>query len=102
MADEIKFTDEELKSLSDLSQSYQNIQASFGQMKVQKILNQQQADALEEAEVKMDADYKDIQDKERELVQQLNEKYGPGQLDPQTGVFTPVPQEEPAEEVEES
>jgi DNA repair exonuclease SbcCD ATPase subunit len=102
MADEIKFTDEELKSLQELSQNYQNIQASFGQMKVQKILNQQQADALEEAEVKMDADYKDIQDKERELVQQLNEKYGPGQLDPQTGVFTPVPQEEPAEEVEES
>ncbi len=102
MADEIKFTDEELKSLQELSQNYQNIQASFGQLKVQKILNQQQADALEEAEVKMDADYKDIQDKERELVQQLNEKYGPGQLDPQTGVFTPVPQEEPAEEVEES
>ena len=102
MADEIKFSDEELKSLQELSQNYQNIQASFGQMKVQKILNQQQADALEEAEVKMDADYKDIQDKERELVQQLNEKYGPGQLDPQTGVFTPVPQEEAAEEVEES
>jgi len=102
MADEIKFTDEELKSLSDLSQSYQNIQASFGQIKVQKILNQQQADALEEAEVKMDADYKDMQDKERELVEQLNEKYGPGQLDPQTGVFTPIPQEEPAEEAEES
>ena len=58
MADEIKFTDEELKSLQDLSQSYQNIQASFGQLKVQKILNQQQAEALEEAEVKMDADYK--------------------------------------------
>ena len=102
MADEIKFSDEELKSLQELSQNYQNIQASFGQVKVQKILNQQQADALEEAEVKMDADYKDIQDKERELVQQLNEKYGPGQLDPQTGVFTPVPQEEAAEEVEES
>ena len=103
MADEIKFTDEELKSLSDLSQSYQNIQASFGQIKVQKILNQQQADALEEAEVKMDADYKDIQDNERKLVEELNEKYGPGQLDPQTGVFTPAPpQEEAAEEVEQS
>ena len=103
MADEIKFSDEELKSLQDLSQSYQNIQASFGQMKVQKILNQQQADALEEAEVKMDADYKDIQDNERKLVEELNEKYGPGQLDPQTGVFTPAPpQEEAAEEVEQS
>ena len=103
MADEIKFTDEELKSLQELSQSYQNIQASFGQLKVQKILNQQQADALEEAEVKMDADYKDIQDNERKLVEELNEKYGPGQLDPQTGVFTPAPpQEEATEEVEQS
>ena len=103
MADEIKFSDEELKSLQDLSQSYQNIQASFGQIKVQKILNQQQADALEEAEVKMDADYKDIQDNERKLVEELNEKYGPGQLDTQTGVFTPAPpQEEAAEEVEQS
>ena len=90
MADEIKFTDEELKSLSDLSQSYQNIQASFGQIRVQKILAEQQAEALEEAEVKMEADYKEMQDTERELVQQLNEKYGPGQLDPQTGVFTPA------------
>ena len=98
MADEIKFTDEELKSLQELSQSYQNIQASFGQLKVQKILNQQQADALEEAEVKMDADYKDIQDNERKLVEELNEKYGPGQLDPQTGVFTPVPPTEESPE----
>ena len=44
MGDEIKFTDESGKSLQELSQSYQNIQASFGQLKVQKILNQQQAD----------------------------------------------------------
>jgi len=98
MADEIKFTDEELKSLQDLSQSYQNIQASFGQLRVQKILAEQQAEALEEAEVKMEGDYKDMQDNERELVQQLNEKYGPGQLDPQTGVFTPVPPTEESPE----
>jgi len=96
MADEIKFSEEELQSLNELSQGYQNIQASFGQLKVQKILNQQQADALDEAEVKLDADYKEMQDKERDLVAQLNEKYGPGSLDPQTGVFTPTPQ--PAEE----
>ena len=102
MADEIKFTEDELKSLGDLSQNYQNIQTSFGQLRVQKILAEQQAEALEEAEVKMEADYKEMQDKERELVQQLNEKYGPGQLDPQTGVFTPVPQEEAAAEEAET
>lgn len=102
MAKEIKFSDEELQSLNELSQGYQNIQAAFGQMKVQHILAEQQMSSLEEAEVQMESDYSDLQEKERELVQQLNEKYGPGQLDPQTGVFTPAPepeeQEVPAQE----
>ena len=101
MADEIKFTDEELKSLSELSQGYQNIQTGFGQLRVQKILLEQQGEALEEAEVQMESDYKDNQETERKLVQELNEKYGPGQLDPQTGVFTPVPQPEEQEEAPE-
>ena len=104
MAEEIKFTDEELKSLSELSQGYQNIQSAFGQMRVQKILLEQQKDGLEEAEVKMEADYSENQQKERDLVKELNEKYGPGQLDPKTGVFTPVPQteEEEVKVIEES
>ena len=104
MAEEIKFTDEELKSLSELSQGYQNIQSAFGQMRVQKILLEQQRDGLEEAEVKMEADYSENQQKERDLVKELNEKYGPGQLDPKTGVFTPVPQteEEEVKVIEES
>ena len=101
MAKEIKFTDEELKSLSELSQGYQNIQSGFGQLRVQKILLEQQSESLEEAEVQMESDYKDNQETERKLVEELNEKYGPGQLDPQTGVFTPVPQPEEQEEAPE-
>tara|TARA_R110001592_G_scaffold89570_1_gene263332 strand:+ start:69 stop:377 length:309 start_codon:yes stop_codon:yes gene_type:complete len=102
MAEEIKFTDKELKSLSELSKGYQDIQAAFGQLKVQKILLEQQKDNLEEAGVKMEADYAENQQKERDLVKELNDKYGPGSLDPQSGVFTPTPQEEPAVEVEQS
>jgi len=103
MADEIKFTDEELKSLGELSQGYQGIQSAFGQLRVQKILLEQQRDGLEEAEVKMEADYAENQQKERDLVKELNDKYGPGSLDPATGVFTPTPkEEEPTVEVEES
>ena len=102
MAKEIKFSDDELQSLNELSQGYQNVQAAFGQMKVQHILAEQQISSLEEAEVQMESDYSDLQEKERGLVQQLNEKYGPGQLEPQTGVFTPAPepeeQEVPAQE----
>ena len=102
MADEIKFSEEELQSLSELSQGYQNIQSAFGQVRVQRILAQQQMDSLDEAEDRMEGDYTDLQQKERDLVEQLNEKYGPGTLDPQTGVFTPTPQDQPAEEIEES
>jgi len=100
MAKEIKFTEEELKSLADLAQGYQTTQAAFGQLRVQKILLQQQSEGLEEAEIKLEADYTSLQDNERDIVKQLNEKYGPGSLDPQTGVFTPVESDE--EKAEES
>ena len=103
MADEIKFSDEELKSLQELSQGYQTVQAAFGQLSVQKLILEQQVKAADEAYTKLEADWSANQDKERELVKELNEKYGPGSLDPETGVFTPTPQpEQPAEESPEA
>ncbi len=102
MAKEIKFTEDELKSLADLAQGYQTTQAAFGQLRVQKILLQQQAEGLEEAEVKLEADYITMQENERKIVKQLNEKYGPGSLDPQTGVFTPTETGDGEEKAEES
>jgi len=88
MAKEVKFTDDELKQLQGLQTSYQEKQLQFGQLKVQRILLQQQSDALETAEVSLEEDYKGVQETERSIVQQLNEKYGPGSLNPETGVFT--------------
>ena len=89
-SDEIKFTDEELKSLSDLRDTYAAIQNDFGAVKVRKVLLTQQLDSLEETEVQLEAKYTETQTTEQELVKTLNEKYGPGNLDPQSGVFTPV------------
>ena len=94
MADqETKFTEDELKSLSDLQSSYQQKQLQFGQLRVQRLLVQQQLDSISDAEAKLEVEYGDVQETERNLVKQLNEKYGPGNLDPATGVFTPAPQE---------
>ena len=42
MATETKFTEEEIKSLSELSQKYQTTQSAFGQIRVQRILLNQQ------------------------------------------------------------
>ena len=88
---DIKFTDDELKSLQDLQNSYQQKQLQFGQLKVQKLLVQQQVDAIDNAETQLEVEYSEVQDTERKLVEELNEKYGPGSLDPTTGVFTPTP-----------
>ena len=88
---EIKFSDEELTSLRDLQDGYNEKQAQFGQLKVQKLLVSQQLESLVETEDQFEKEYADLQQKEQDLVRKLNEKYGPGNLDPQTGVFTPAP-----------
>ena len=100
MAKEIKFTEDELKSLSDLRETYAAVQNDFGAIKVRKVLLTQQLDSLEEAEVQLETRYTETQKTEQDLVKSLNDKYGPGNLDPQTGVFTPV--EVPTEEATES
>ena len=98
-SNEIKFSEEELKELGELQTSYQEKQAQLGQIAVQKILLNQQVEAIENRQTELESEYEAVQQSERDLVQKLNEKYGPGQLDPQSGVFTPIPQEEaPAEE----
>ena len=92
MADqETKFSEEELKSLQDLQTSYQQKQLQFGQLEVQRLLVTQQLDSLDSAKAQLEVEYGEVQETERTLVQSLNEKYGPGNLDPATGVFTPTP-----------
>ena len=86
---EMKFTEDELQSLQNLQNGYQEKQANLGQLSVQRILLNQQIEGLEARQVELESEYEAVQQEERDLVQKLNEKYGPGQLDPQTGVFTP-------------
>jgi len=86
---DIKFTDDELKSLQGLQTSYQEKQAALGQLAVQKLLMNQQVESIETRLVEVEQEYQTVQQEERDLVKTLNDKYGPGQLDPATGVFTP-------------
>ena len=98
MADEIKFTEDELKSLGELRETYGKVQQDFGALKVRRLVLDQQLVELENAEEAVEKAYTDNQETERKLVEELNEKYGPGSLNPETGVFTPAPQPEEAEE----
>ena len=102
MADEIKFTEDELKSLSELRETYGKVQQDFGALKVRRLVLDQQLEELDNADDAVHKAYTDNQETERKLVEELNEKYGPGSLNPETGVFTPAPQPEAEEAPVES
>ena len=91
VVDEIKFSEDELTSLSNLQTGYQEKQTLLGQLSVQRILIDQQSEALEARLTEVQTEYEGVQQQERDLVKQLNEKYGPGSLNPETGVFTLTP-----------
>jgi len=90
MSEKIKFSDEELKDLEQLQNDYSQKQVELGQVHVQRLLLNQQMEQLHNKQSELEQEYIQIQGREKQLVDALNQKYGPGQLDPETGVFTPA------------
>ena len=90
--DDIKFTEEELSSIGELQTDYARINNAFGQIAVAKYNLDLQEDAVKN-------DLQETRQKEQDILNTITEKYGPGQLDPATGVFTPteVPDDEDSE-----
>jgi len=83
MPEEVKFTEEELKQVQNIRQSYINIQNQFGQLKLTQI-------RLDEQEIELENSLKSIQDNENKFLDGITKKYGDGSLNPETGVFTPT------------
>ena len=94
MAEEVKFSQEEMSQLTELQQTYATIQNTFGQLSVNRIRLEQELSSLDEADDRLKSDFAANQQKEREFVDIINKKYGDGNLDLNTGVFTPRPVEE--------
>ena len=94
MAEEVKFSQEEMSQLTELQQTYTTIQNTFGQLSVNRIRLEQELSSLDEADVRLKSDFAANQQKERDFVDTISKKYGDGNLDLNTGVFTPKPEEE--------
>ena len=95
---EVKFTEKELQSLQELSTKSNEITNRFGQLAIAKINLEKQSEAVEEEEFKLHEELEALKKEEQETLQSITEKYGPGSLDPQTGVFTPSVEVQPSEE----
>ena len=92
---EIKFTEEELQSLQELSTKSNGITNRFGQLAIAKINLEKQSEAVEEEEFKLHEELEELRKQEQETLNGITEKYGPGSLDPQTGIFTPTTEVQP-------
>jgi hypothetical protein len=89
MPKEIKFTEDELKSVGDLQVKYNTVTNKFGQIAIAKLNLEKQQESIEEEEFKVHEELESVRAEEQEVLTGITEKYGPGTLDPQTGVFTP-------------
>jgi len=89
MSETKKLTQEELAQIQEMQTQYNKFVFELGsfEAQIQGIL--QQKILLEKEKDGIISDIKTLGEKERELVKVLQEKYGAGNIDPQTGEITP-------------
>tara|TARA_R100000008_G_C3568001_1_gene160288 strand:- start:773 stop:1054 length:282 start_codon:yes stop_codon:yes gene_type:complete len=90
MANETTFSEEELKQINEVADTYNSLQTELGNLSVQKILVDDRILAIQDREAEIRKEWKKNQVTEGDLVKTLSEKYGEGTLDPKTGNFVPV------------
>ena len=89
MADKIKFSDDEIKKLKDIQDSYVEIQHRFGQAAITHMRIDQQLISLNKHEDELKIKFKDIQTAESEFINEVTNRYGDGTLDITSGGFIP-------------
>ena len=85
-----QLTPEELQSIKDLQSKYNQTIFEVGAAEAQLIVFQQNIDKLQEAKKGLVSDLTTIEKKESELVASLQEKYGQGNINIETGEITPI------------
>ena len=90
MAEQIKFTEEEIGEINQLRQDATNVFLQLGQLTLERKKRLEELDTLESQLLQ---NQKELAEREQNLFKSLNEKYGDGNYDPNTGVFTPLSDE---------
>ena len=89
MAEDTKFTKEEMDMISKIQETYLDIQQKLGQVSLSKLKLEQQAEAIDKMEEELLENFKKTQKEEKDFVDSVTKKYGDGTLNPESGIFTP-------------
>jgi len=85
---ETKFTEEELKQIKEIQESYFDVQNQFGQARIAKLRLEEQMNTVIKGEEDLLGKFEEIQSKEKDFLKTITDKYGEGSLNPETGEFT--------------
>lgn len=86
----LKLTQEEIDAIKQLQSQYNKNIFELGSVEAQLQLLTAQIKSLESEKNNVLSDLNKIGDKEKELVDSLQEKYGAGNIDLETGEITPL------------
>tara|TARA_R110000868_G_scaffold97684_1_gene268779 strand:+ start:822 stop:1097 length:276 start_codon:yes stop_codon:yes gene_type:complete len=90
MSEQIKFSEEEIAEIRQVQSNYQTIGLELVQIKLALSNAKRQFESLELEEQVLADRIADVNAKERQIAKQLEEKYGKGEIDLESGVFTPI------------
>jgi D-alanine-D-alanine ligase-like ATP-grasp enzyme len=90
MAKQIKFTEEEVKQIDEIRNQTSVIFQRLGQLSVEEDRRLQE---IKQAKEDLNKQLALIGESEKKIFTDLNTKYGDGNYDPDTNVFTPIKQE---------
>ena len=83
-------TETELSALRELREQYALLTTQFGQLKIEKRLVEKELQRLNQLETQFEEQYDSIIESEVALVKQIEDSYGQGNVDLETGMFTPI------------
>ena len=87
---QVKFTKKEMESLENLRNAYAFIQNSLGNLEIQRLQTEQTLERIHNEKIRLETQYVQEQANEANLISNLTEKNGMGNLDITTGKFTPA------------
>jgi hypothetical protein len=87
MEEKIILSQEELNSIKEVQELYNKITFELGQLELQKTNLENLLNTLSTQKTSVLNELKSVQDKETTLGKDLNNKYGNGIIDPDTGEF---------------
>jgi len=83
-------TQEELQQVREFQSKYNQTIFEIGVAEAQRLALYDQVEKLESNKKALLGDLASIEQKENELVKSLQEKYGTGSINPETGDITPI------------